>query len=194
MRRIKPLYSGIASVLAFWLTTIICSVIMGNYDHFSRMVSELGALGTNTQTLFTIGLVVSGLLSVVFVIQLVKRCRRLGLNVLPIIVILTMSFSIIGAALFPMPLRLHGLLGIPSILLISSPLLSLILWRNVVNTRELKWMAAISFVMMALGFLVYSPNLLEGLIGLKQRFFHAGWSLWYLSLSILLKPDDDGTS
>lgn len=190
MRKTKTVYAGIAAVLVFWFTTLICGVILGDYDHLSRMVSELGAVGTNTQTLFTAGLVLCGLLSIIFVVELIKRCRDMDLSVIPVIVILTFSFSIIGAGLFPMPLPLHGRLGLPSLLLITSPLLSLVLWRKNWNPPHLKWMAAISLILMLLGFMVYFPDLFGDLMGLKQRVFHAGWSVWFIYLSLFWKRNE----
>jgi hypothetical protein len=40
---------------------------------------------------------------------------------------------------------------------------------------------------MLAGLLTLLPNVLENYFGLKQRFFHVGWSLWfgYLSLKFL---------
>jgi len=34
-----------------------------------------------------------------------------------------------------------------------------------------------------LGFLAYFPDLLPQYPGLKQRFFHVGWSVWFIYLS-----------
>ena len=45
-------------------------------------------------------------------------------------------------------------------------------------------MAIISFMVMALGFLVFVPSVLDDYLGLKQRLFHAGWSIWFGYLSL----------
>lgn len=98
--------------------------------------------------------------------------------------ILLYAFSVAGAAIFPMPHRLHGLLGSPAILLLLSPLLAGVFWRRLSRLKGLVPLAAISFVVMALGFLVFVPEILTGLFGLKQRFFHVGWSIWFGYLSL----------
>ncbi len=36
---------------------------------------------------------------------------------------------------------------------------------------------------MLTGFLVYFPDVLSNSFGLKQRFFHFGWSIWFIYLS-----------
>lgn len=177
------IYLGSVIPIIFWATTIICGIILGNYNHLSGLVSELGALGTTTQYIFTSGLVLSSVLSVLFTVGLYKTCKLLGLNTIPILIILLYSFSIAGAALFPMPLRLHGILGSPSILLIFSPLLSFFLWTGKGKPLNIKQMSILSFLIMSLGFLVFAPDFLSDYPGLKQRFFHIGWSVWFFNLS-----------
>jgi len=191
----KPLlYLGSAIPIVFFGTTFLAGSVQGNYNHLTRMVSELGTIGTQSQYIFMTGLLVCSALSILFVCVLFYACRRAELSVLPILLILTYSFSIAGAALFPLPLRLHGILGSPSILLFLSPLLTLILWRNG-KPPYLVLMSAMSFAVMALGFLAFVPGVLPEYIGLKQRFFHLGWSVWFVYLSygfVRLRQDAGG--
>lgn len=177
------LYLGSIVPIIFWVTTIICGFILGDYNHITNLVSELGALGTSTQYLFTIGLVLSSILSVLFVIGLYKTSKEIGFSIIPILLILTFSFSIAGAAIFPMPLTLHEILGMPSILLIFSPLLALTLWTGKRKPSNIKQMSVLSLLIMSLGFLVFIPDFLSNYSGLKQRFFHLGWSVWFFYLS-----------
>jgi hypothetical protein len=180
IRHFLTLGSGIPMV--FFATTIICGFVLGHYNHFSRMVSELGALGTRSQYIFSAGLLLCSALSVLFVIELTRACRATGISAVPAAVILFYSFSIAGAALFPLPLRLHLIMGIPSILLIASPLTGLFLWRGPGKPGGLAIMATVSFLLMGLGFLTYFPEVLSAFPGLKQRFFHLGWSIWFFYL------------
>lgn len=168
--------------IVFFGTTVIAGLMQGNYNHLSRMVSELGTIGTRSQYVFMAGLLVCSALSVLFVMGLYHACKATSLNTLPVILILSYSASIAGAALFPLPLRLHGILGAPSILLILSPVLSLILWRKR-GLPHLLSMSAVSLLLMSLGFLAFMPHILTEYIGLKQRFFHLGWSVWFAYLS-----------
>ena len=187
------LFTGSSIPIVFWMTTIICGFIQGDYNHFTRMVSELGAIGTNSQYIFTAGLVLCSALSVAFVLGLHRVCKEIGISGIPVFIILSFSISIAGAGIFPLPLRLHEIMGMPSILLIFSPLMSLFLW-NGKGLSDFKLMAILCLVIMSLGFLVYTPEVLTSYLGLKQRFFHIGWSVWFFYLSysftILLEKEN----
>ncbi len=175
------IYAGFFTPIIFWLTLLICGLILDDYSHSSNLVSELGAIGTETQYVFTVGLVFSSFSSVLFVVGLYKTCKRTGLNVIPILIISTFSFSILGAALFPLPLGLHGILGMPSLLLPLSPLLSFVLWEKEI-IPNIKQISILAFLIMSLGFLAFMPNVLSDYPGLKQRIFHVGWTFWFIYL------------
>jgi hypothetical membrane protein len=177
------LYLGGSIPIVFFGTTLICGSMQGNYSHLSRMVSELGTRGTNSQYVFMAGLLVCSILSVLFVAGLFKACKAANLSVVPVILILLYSFSIAGAALFPLPLRLHGILGMPSVLLVLSPLMSLALWARRKQPSHVTSISILSFLVMSLGFLAFLPDVLPDYMGLKQRFFHVGWSIWFFYLS-----------
>lgn len=173
---------GFVIPIIFWTTTIVCGSIFTDYNHLTNIVSALGEIGTKSQTIFTNGLVLSAVLSIFFIIALLNVCKKNGLNKIPILIILTFSFSIAGAGLFPLPLRLHGILGSPSILLFLSPLFSIILWKED-KIPNIRVFSVFSFLLMSLGFLAFFPNILTEFPGLKQRFFHLGWTIWFIYLS-----------
>ncbi|HPI46129.1 MAG TPA: DUF998 domain-containing protein, partial [Tenuifilaceae bacterium] len=83
---------GIVSPLLFWFTTLVCGIILENYSHLSNMVSELGAMGTKTQYIFTAGLVLSSILNVFFGIGLWRMGKALNLTIIPIVLIFCYSF------------------------------------------------------------------------------------------------------
>ncbi len=177
------IYSGRSIPVVFWATTVLCGTLLGEYNHISRLVSELGAVGTRTQHVFTAGLVLCSILSLLFVVGLYGACRDARINSTPVLIILSYSFSIAGAAIFPLPLELHWIFGLPSILLVLSPLLGFVFWRGVRPLAGIKLMSVLSFLIMLLGFLAFFPEALENFSGLKQRFFHLGWSVWFVYLS-----------
>jgi hypothetical membrane protein len=181
MRTKHFLYLGFIIPIMFWITTVVCGLLLGDYNHLARMVSELGAIGTSTQILFSIGLIVCAVLSMLFIVGLYKTCKIFKLNIFPVLIIFSYSLSIAGAGIFPLPLRLHLIMGMPSILLFLSPFLGLFLWKR--ELAMLNQMSILSLLLMSLGFLSYFPNLLSDYLGLKQRFFHIGWSVWFSYLS-----------
>lgn len=183
MTTTRLLYLGKGIPVLFWITLLTCGLLLPEYSHLSNLVSELGAVGTTTQLLFTVGLLVCAILSVLFVVGLYKTCRQVGLSPIPVLLILSYSFSIAGAAIFPLPLKLHSTFGMPSVLLVLSPLLSLILWKDRVLPSTFRMMAILSLLVMSLGFLTFMPEVLSSYSGLKQRFFHLGWSVWFFYLS-----------
>jgi hypothetical protein len=109
-------------------------------------------------------------------------CKERGISTIPALIILSFSLSIGGAAIFPLPLRLHLIMGMPSVLLFISPLAALVLWREDKQPAGLRFWAIASLALMLLGFLAFMPGVLSSTPGLKQRFFHVGWSLWFLGL------------
>lgn len=182
MRIKQLLILGLVSPLVFWITTIISGLLLEDYNHFTWLVSELGALGTRTQYIFTIGLVLSSILNLFFVIGSYKLCKMKQLNVIPVIFLLFYSF-LAGPAIFPMPLRLHGIIGLPFPLIMLAPIAGLIFWRKREHLLKIRTVAIISFLIMMLGFLIYFPNILNEYFGLKQRFLYTGWTIWSIYLS-----------
>ena len=183
MRTKHLLYTGSSIPVVFFVTTFVCGFLFGDYNHFSGMVSELGEIGTKSQFVFSTGLILCSVLSIFFVTGLYRTCKAAGISVIPVILILSFSVSIAGAAIFPLPSRLHLIMGMPSILLIFSPLLSLILWSGKSQLSNIKLMSLLSFFIMSLGLLAFMPDFLSNYPGLKQRFFHIGWSVWFFYLS-----------
>lgn len=175
------LYFGIASPLLFWLTTIVCGIILDNYSHLSNMVSELGAMGTSTQYFFTTGLVLSSILNVFFGIGLWRMGKALNLRVLPILLVFSYSF-LAGPAIFAMPHKLHGV-WYGFMLIMVAPVFAFVQWWKQESKLKIRWVAVLSVALMMLGFLVFFPNILSDYFGLKQRFLYMGWSVWSIFLS-----------
>ena len=167
----------------FWGTLVVCGFVMGDYNHLTRQVSELGAMGTRTQYMFTAGLLTCAILSVLFMVGLCQECKKRGISSIPALIIISFSLSIGGAAIFPLLLRMHLILGMPSILLFLSPLAALVLWRGREILLNLRLWAIVSIIIMLLGFTAFMPDVLGAWPGLKQRFFHIGWTPWFIGLS-----------
>ena len=181
MSQNKLLRFGIYSPFVFWVTTVVCGLMIDDYNHFNDLVSALGALGTPTQYIFTVGLVLSAIFNLFFIVGLWQFCKTYSLSVVPIFFLALYTF-IAGPAIFPMPLSLHGIVGIPFPFLILSPLLSLFFWWNKESFLKIRIMAIVSFLIMIFGFLIFFPEILNAYFGLKQRFLYAGWTVWSISL------------
>lgn len=169
--------------LIFWGTLALGGFLYADYHHLRRLVSEMGAIGAPSQYWFMAGLLACAVLSVCFVIGLVRACRQRGISPLPAWIILSFSFSLAGAALFPLPLPLHLWLGLPSVLTILSPLAALFLWQGEQSPAGGTPLVLAVLVLFLLGATAFWPEIMSSLPGLKQRFFHLGWSLWFVGLA-----------
>jgi hypothetical protein len=181
LKKTSLLYSGLLPPVLFWATNLCCGVLLPGYNPAERLVSELGALGTKTQYLFTVGLLGCALFSSLFIVALYHSSKKFGVSVVPVLLLAVYPFSVSGAALFPFPLALHEILGLPAVLLFLSPLSALIFWSNK-KIRHCKFFSMLALLVMLSGFLIYAPSILKGLYGIKQRFFHVGWTIWFLYL------------
>lgn len=182
MKKKYLLALGSVIPVIFWGTLTVCGYMMGDYNHLTRLVSELGASGTRTQYMFTAGLLACAVLSIIFVAGLWQECKKREISMIPALIILFFSFSIGGAAIFPLPLRMHLIMGMPSVLLFLSPLAALVLWKGDKMPAGLRGWTIASLAIMLLGFLAFMPEVMSSALGLKQRFFHIGWSLWFIGL------------
>jgi hypothetical membrane protein len=181
---ISLLYLGIITPLFFWAVLIIGGFIHGNYNHLHNVVSELGAIGTKSETFMSTTELLISILSVFSTIGLYKTCRQLGLNVIPVLTILSLSISMFWAAIFPMHHELHGTLGPVPLLLNIGVLLAVVIWRAK-QYAALRLVSLVSFILMMLILLRFVPNLRGNWEGLIQRFFYLGWSVWSITVSLI---------
>jgi len=175
---------GFAVPALFFVVIMGCGLLYPNYSQLSQQVSILGAEGTVTQYYFTIGLVLCALLSLIFIWGLMRVCRRNHLNTLPVFLLFSYSFSIAGAGIFPLPNPWHGLLGSPSFLLLLSPPLAWYFWRRQAVLPHLGLFVIVVMVLFTAGFSIFFPDFFGNYLGVKQRFFHLGWMLWFSYLAV----------
>ena len=176
-------HAGMASPFSR-LATIAGGYIHGNYNHLHNVVSELGAIGTRSEIFMSTAELLIAIMSIFSVIGFYKACRQTGLNVIPVLTILSLSISMIWAAIFPMHHELHGTLGPIPLILNVGVLLSVFLWRGK-KFRNLQLVSFVSFLIMILILLRTIPSLRGNWEGLIQRLFYLGWSVWSVVLSLI---------
>ena len=181
---VSLLWLGIITPLLFWIATITGGFIHGNYNHLHDVVSELGAIGTRSEIFMSTAELLIAILSVFSVIGLFKACKQIGLNVVPVMTILSLSISMIWAAIFPMHHELHGTLGPIPLLLNIGVLISIFLWKGK-KFQTIRLVSLVSFLLMSLIILRFIPNLRGNWEGLIQRLFYLGWSFWSIALSLI---------
>lgn len=178
-------YLGLAIPLIFWATLFVCGMYWENYSHLRNMVSELGELGSRTQYLFAAGLCLCGVLTLPFGVLLIKSCKDKGVSILPVVFVFAFVF-IVGPGIFPYPTYLHGITGMPAFLVILSPIIAIVFWRKTATNR-FKITAYLCIILFLLGSTVYYDGFMNEYFGLKQRFFHLGWSVWFAWLGWYLQ-------
>jgi hypothetical membrane protein len=189
MKQTKPLlYTGIIAALLFWICTVICGYVHGNYNHLNGTISELGALGTRSQTLFSNFLLVISALGICFFIGLVRACKEMGISIIPVLPILFHCLSLAGIAFFPQGTDWHPIVGQLSLLIIPGAFLALLLWRKK-GFLPIRLLSLVSLLFMCVALLLVltelaPPAFKQNYGGLIQRLFHAGWSFWFVSLGV----------
>ncbi|MDB5091433.1 MAG: hypothetical protein JWR09_5427 [Mucilaginibacter sp.] len=182
------LFCGTASTLLFWLNTIISARVHGHYDHISGTISELGAIGTRSQHLFFLLLLLTALLGILFSAGLFLTARKMNCSIIPVIPVLIFFLANICVAFFPLGNPLHPVAGQFTEVVMLGPLLSMVFWRDKIffSIRCLSLAALLIFITALLLLLAgWLPDAyLQTHEGLIQRIFHAGWSFWFISLSI----------
>jgi hypothetical membrane protein len=182
----KPLlYTGIIIPVIFWLSTIICGFLHGSYSHISGTISELGAIGTKSETLMETFTLFCTVLSVFFMAGLFIACSQLKLNILPVFGVIGFPIMFGWAAIFHSGNPLHSASGPVFLLLYAGALLAVILWRGA-EFKQVRMLSLLSLAIMLLIFIRFIPSatIQNNYTGLIQRFAHLGWSVWFISLSV----------
>lgn len=178
------LYLGIAGPLGFWLLTISGGFIHGDYNHLRMVVSELGAIGTRSEIFMSTGELILGVISTFSVIGFCRSCRQNSISFIPPLTILSLSFSMIWAAIFPMHHELHGSTGPLPLMMFAGVLLAVFVWRKK-RVAGLSRISLFSFLIMMLFLLRISPNIRNQFEGMLQRFFYLGWTVWSIGMSLV---------
>lgn len=177
--------TGIIIPVIFWSSTFIAANLQDNYNHVKDTISQLGAIGTPSESFMAISTWTCVIFGIGFLIGLYTTCRRHHLNRFPLIGIVGFIIMFAWAAAYPSGNTLHSKSGPILLLLLLGPLLSAILWKGK-EFKQLRILSLLSFVIMLLILLraVPSETIRSNYTGLIQRLVHFGWSLWFISLSM----------
>jgi len=178
---------GYLTVAGFWLMTIVSSIVHENYDHLRNVVSELGAIGSESETITSCLLIGISILHIFFSIGCYRASRKLKLSVLPSILSFAMPLSFIWAAIFTLGNELHSATGPLPLLVIVGSLLSFILWRRGPRFSAIRNVSLLGCLVMLLIMLRFTEPFGQDYPGLVQRFFYLGWSAWTIGTAYFFK-------
>ena len=180
------LASGIACPILFWVLTWIAGYFLPDYQHLNNSISELGELGNPVELSMSFGGLAIACLSVLFAIGMYRYSQEKQLSPLPAIFTLPFSFAMGWAAIFPLGNYFHGILGPMPLLLFFSPIAIMLQWKKVTFYHRISRWAILSCILMALLFLRFAGPMAFTYAGLIQRFFYAGWTVWYVGVALIL--------
>jgi len=179
------LLTGLFIPILFWSSTFIAGILHRDYDHLQNTISELGAIGSRSESFMTICTWICTTLSIVFLVGLVAGCRQLKLNKIPLIGILGFSIMFGWAATFHSGNPLHSKSGPVLLLLLIGPLMAVVLWRrNELKNIRILSLSSLLIMLLILFRAISSETIQNNYTGLIQRFVHFGWSIWFVSLSL----------
>jgi hypothetical membrane protein len=180
------LSSGWISAVLFWVALFAGGLLQNGYDHINMRISDLGNMGSGSEFLFSISILLVDLLIFCFSFTLLTNKVNLRINFFCFSLLLLTPVSFFLPKLFPLNM-LFNVDGGPVILhVLIVQLVSLKTWlrsqeRNLVRTYT--W---VSIAFICLGIIHNIPPISAWAPGLFQRFFHVGWSLWILVVSLYL--------
>ncbi|MCC6727298.1 MAG: DUF998 domain-containing protein, partial [Saprospiraceae bacterium] len=126
----RLLYFGFAAPILFWLMTFLSGAIHGNYNHFKNVISELGAIGTKSEIVTSLLLIVLAVICTFFSIGFYRASKKFRLSTIPAILSFGMPITMIWASIFSLGNEFHSLTGPLPFLIILGCLLSYLLWRR----------------------------------------------------------------
>ncbi|MEE1947049.1 DUF998 domain-containing protein [Pedobacter sp. KR3-3] len=182
MKTKKLLYLGLIMPFVFWVSMAIAGELHGNYNPFVHTVSELGAIGTNSEGFMAIAMLCCAVMSLFFVIGLWRVCNEMEVSIAPVLATPACAIMFAWTSVFHLGHPLHGVIGMVPLLLFIGSLLSVLLWRSQ-QLQNLRKLSLLSFLVMALVFLRFVPSFQQHFPGLVQRFFHLGWSIWFVCMA-----------
>jgi hypothetical protein len=183
LRLLGLLSLGIWIPVVFWIGTIIGGYIHGSYNHFTQVVSEIGAVGTRSEVFMSALTVLLSFLSLYFIAGLTTACRRLKISALPTWTIFSFTIMFFFTGMFPMGNPLHVITGPIFLFLNLGTLLAIVLWRGQ-DLRFIQLVSLLSLLLLSLIALKFVAPLQMHYPGLIQRFSHLGWSVWFAGLSV----------
>ena len=182
------LWAGLTSAILFWVGSIIAGFLYGNHDPIKDELTQLDAFYSRSGTFMAGVQLIVAMLMAPFLIELYKSCKRLEVRFLPILSLVFVLVSLLGASLFPFPNVHYALFSNVILLTAVGPLLAVFVWRGA-RLSKLRGLSAICLLLMVIstGF-VFSratiPEFVHTYWGMIQRLLYAGWTMWLAVLSL----------
>jgi hypothetical membrane protein len=175
----------VATPILFWIATFIAGGFSNNYNHLKNTISELGQIGAPAEHFMLVALPLLAVAATIFSFYFFQACKHLKISFWPAIFSFSLPISMLWAGIFPMGNSLHDKQGPLPLLLLLSMILAIIQWpkQNFKKEQLATIIATLLVLLIFLRFVKPFGNEYEGTV---QRFYYLGWSVWYISIAILL--------
>ncbi len=180
---------GYVAPFLFWVITFVSGYIHGNYNHFKNTISELGAIGTDSELFTSSSLLLIAIACILFSVGFYKASKVQKISKLPAILTLSMPFTIIWASIFTLGNEFHSATGPIPFLITLGCLLAYFLWKKKKDLLQLRTISLVSFFVMLLILTRFIEPFGHEYEGLVQRFFYLGWTVWTIATSYYLSKE-----
>ena len=175
------LWAAVAAPLLYYATLFGSALLYPGYSHVTQYASELGASDAPHPMVFNIGVMLTGVATVVGAVGLRRAALDLGaraiLTTLGAIALAAFGLAMVLGGVFPMPDPRHGAWGLGFAIALAPPLFAAAVWDRM---RGLGWaMLAVTVVLLAL------LAVMMGVGGLVRR---ANVGLWQRAFSLAIYP------
>ena len=177
------LYIGMFVSVFFWASLVVAGILHKNYDHFRFPVSQLGAIGTNSEFFMALSIWFTGMAIFIAAVGLFRICRKYNVSVVPTFPIILLGISFCALSFFPMGHSLHPTVGSIGLVFLLSPVLSLLFWKTDLG-KQARWISMISVLFSLLIFLRFVPAIDNHWGGLVQRTYHLAWTFWLFGICV----------
>lgn len=176
-----PVLFGLGQGIGIWL--------FGDYSLHPNAMLNLSSFYSNSGTFMALLQLSLAALSLAFLIGAFTSSKSLGLSVIPTIPILFLLVSFAGKALFPAPHPMAIDFDQVYILSVLGPLFTLLFWRKNLD-KQTRTLLIVSLLLMLLPLGLFISRAYPAFMfrygNLFQYLIHAGWALWFISLSLYL--------
>lgn len=181
----RLLITGVATPILFWIVIFIAGGVTNNYSHLKNTISELGQIGASAEHFMLVGLSLLAAAAVIFSFYFYRVCKRLKISLWPAIFSFSLPISMLWAGIFPMGNNLHDKQGPLPLLLVFGMIAAIFQWPNQ-NFKLEKLTTIIATLLVLLIFLRFVKPFGNQYEGTVQRCYYLGWSVWCVSIAILL--------
>ena len=194
-KNIENTITGLAwSILILFTTSILVGgFIHGGFDLFKDSMSKLTSFYSCSGSLMSVSGLLLSFLTLLLGFLLFNNCKKLGINLFPLMPIIFVIASFLGQWMFADSHLLTIVFANIIILIVLSPILVMILWRHEIFPNVKKWpILNLALMLITLTLFICRPLIPDFMMrysGLIQFIFQLAWCIWLIVLTKICVGD-----